>query len=79
MHRLNEYLTVAEAAVVLGVSKDTLRRWDKAGKLKARRHPMTHYRLYLKTELEKLLRSLVGGSSNRKVVSRTVTKRRATD
>ena len=29
-----------------GVSKDTLRRWDRAGKLEARRHPITGYRLY---------------------------------
>ncbi len=58
MAKLNEYLTVGEAAELLGVSKDTLRRWDRAGKLKARRHPITGYRLYLKSELEKLLGSL---------------------
>ena len=39
--KLNEYLTVGEAAAFLGVSKDTLRRWDRAGKLEARRHPIT--------------------------------------
>jgi len=58
MNRLSDYLTVAEAAEVLGVSKDTLRRWDKAGKLPARRHPVTRYRLYLKQELNVLLRVL---------------------
>lgn len=55
MPKLNEYLTVAQAAQIVGVSKDTLRRWDKAGKLKARRHPVTGYRLYLRTELEAFL------------------------
>lgn len=53
--KLNEYLTVGEAAEFLGASKDTLRRWDRAGKLKARRHPMTRYRLYLKEELDAFL------------------------
>ena len=56
MPKLNEYLTVAQAAQVLGVSKDTLRRWDKSGKLMARRHPVTGYRLYLQTELDSFLR-----------------------
>lgn len=58
MAKLNEYLTVGEAAELLGVSKDTLRRWDRAGKLKARRHPITGYRLYLRGELERLLRQI---------------------
>ncbi|MFH0979918.1 MAG: helix-turn-helix domain-containing protein [Planctomycetota bacterium] len=65
MHRLSDYLTVAEAAEILGVSKDTLRRWDRSGKLSARRHPVTRYRLYLKKELEDLLRLLGGGSVKR--------------
>jgi excisionase family DNA binding protein len=55
MAKLNEYLTVGEAAEFVGVSKDTLRRWDRAGKLTARRHPITGYRLYLRRELEQLL------------------------
>ena len=58
MAKLNEYLTVGEAAELLGVSKDTLRRWDRAGKLTARRHPITGYRLYLQTELEAFLGNL---------------------
>ena len=32
MAKINEYLTVGEAAGLLGVSKDTMRRWDRAGK-----------------------------------------------
>ncbi len=48
------FLTVKEAAAFLGVSEATLRRWDRAGKLRARRHPMNQYRLYLRTELEQL-------------------------
>jgi molybdopterin-binding protein len=31
------YVTLGEAAKMLGVSADTLRRWDRAGKLRTRR------------------------------------------
>ena len=58
MDKVKNYLTVAQAAEFLGVCKDTLRRWDRAGKLKARRHPITGYRLYLKHELDAFLRDL---------------------
>ena len=60
MAKINEYLTVGEAAAFLGVSKDTLRRWDGAGKLEARRHPITGYRLYLRKELDAFLRRVLG-------------------
>ena len=51
------YRTVGEAAEYLGVSRATLRNWDKAGKLKPRRHPQNGYRIYLHGDLEALLRS----------------------
>jgi excisionase family DNA binding protein len=50
-----EYLTVTKAAALLGVSPDTLRNWDDAGKLKALRHPVNGYRLYHREQLEALL------------------------
>ena len=58
MPKLNEFLTVGEAASYLGVSKDTLRRWDRSGKLTARRHPLTEFRLYLKHDLDTVLTPL---------------------
>jgi excisionase family DNA binding protein len=39
-------LTIKAAADVLGVSEQTLRRWDRAGKLRPARHPINGYRLY---------------------------------
>ena len=39
-------LLIAEAAEVLGVSQVTLRRWDAAGRFRARRHPINGYRLF---------------------------------
>ena len=59
--KLSEFLTVAEAAAYIGVSGDTLRRWDRAKKLAARRHPVTGYRLYLPRELDQFLQRVVGG------------------
>lgn len=43
---MSELVTLAEAASYLGVSKATLRNWDKEGKLKAHRHPLNRYRAY---------------------------------
>lgn len=54
----NDYLTIKEAAEYLGVAAMTLRRWDEAGKLVAKRHPMSNYRLYLKKDLDKILKGI---------------------
>ncbi len=55
---LRDYLTVGDAASTLGVSRSTLRNWDKAGKLKPYRHPVNGYRLYNRQELEALLQEV---------------------
>lgn len=57
---LSDYLTVGEAAAALGVSRSTLRNWDKAGKLTPYRHPINRYRLYSRRELENLLAQITG-------------------
>ena len=66
MAKISEYLKIREAAEYLGVSKDTLRRWDAAGKLKARRHPVSNFRLYLQADLDRFLTQLARGSSGRR-------------
>lgn len=43
---MKEYLTLTEASELIGKSKETLRRWDREGKLQAVREPMSNYRLY---------------------------------
>ena len=48
----SEFLTVGGAAEYLGVSPQTLRRWDAAGKLKAVRRPGSEYRYYRRADLE---------------------------
>jgi excisionase family DNA binding protein len=58
----DEVLTIKAAAEVLDVSEQTLRRWDKAGKLRAKRHPMNGYRLYPRREVLELRRQIHSGS-----------------
>ncbi|MBI3887587.1 MerR family DNA-binding transcriptional regulator [Candidatus Microgenomates bacterium] len=53
-------VTVKEAAEIFGVSKQTIRAWDKIGKLKAVRHPMNNYRVYRLVEIEKLAKKIHG-------------------
>lgn len=55
---LAEFLTISEAAELLGVSAETLRNWDRAKKLLAVRHPINGYRLYRKAELVAILKKL---------------------
>lgn len=45
-------LSVGDAAEYLGVSIQTLRRWDSSGKLKSVRHPGSGYRYYRLADLE---------------------------
>lgn len=47
-----EYLQVSEAATYVGVSAQTLRRWDREGKLTAVRRPGSKYRYYRLADLE---------------------------
>ena len=61
---LGDYLTVGEAAEFLGVSPSTLRNWDRAGKVKATRHPVNRYRLYRREQLERLLARVRNGGNN---------------
>jgi MerR family transcriptional regulator, copper efflux regulator len=55
LRSLEDAVRVGEAAVILGVTAKTLRNWDRTGKVKARRHPVNGYRIYLRGELEELL------------------------
>ncbi|MET4083854.1 DNA (cytosine-5)-methyltransferase 1 [Pedobacter sp. UYP30] len=51
---MNEYLTLSEAAELIGKSKETLRRWDRDGKLPAVREPMSNYRVYRRSDVQTL-------------------------
>jgi excisionase family DNA binding protein len=50
------FATVAEAARMLGVVRNTIRSWGAEGRIPEYRHPVNNYRLYKRTDLERLLR-----------------------
>jgi len=58
MPKVDEYLTVKEAAEYLGISPNTLRNWDRDGKIPVHRHPMSNYRLFKKEDLQEVLRQI---------------------
>lgn len=58
MTKLSDYLRISEAADYLGVSPNTLRNWERAGKIEAHRHPVNSYRLFKKEELDALLKQV---------------------
>ena len=55
-----DIVTIKEAASLLGVSEPTLRRWDDAGKFKARRHPINGYRLYDRGKVLAMRKKILG-------------------
>lgn len=49
-----EHLPISAAAALIGVSTDTLRRWEKDGRISAVRTP-TNHRRFLRSDIEALL------------------------
>lgn len=68
MHKIDEYLTIKDAAAFLGVSPGTLRNWERLGKFKAHRNPNNQFRLYKKIELKNLLNEIAIPKSEPKVI-----------
>lgn len=58
MEKLDAYLTIREAAEFLGVSANTLRNWGRDGKVPMHRNPINAYRLFKRSDLERLLESI---------------------
>lgn len=53
-----QFLTISQAAEKLGVSAETLRRWDKSGKFNSSRHPINNYRVYPEEQVLSLVEDL---------------------
>jgi MerR family transcriptional regulator, copper efflux regulator len=58
VQKLRDYLRISEAAEYLGVSPNTLRNWENAGKVVAVRHPVNGYRLFQRKDLDALLQQV---------------------
>ena len=58
MLTLGEYLKIASAAKLLGISQNTLRSWADSGRIAVHKNPINGYRLFLKKDLEEFLKSV---------------------
>lgn len=59
-----DMVRVGEAAEFLGVCKETLRNWDRSGRLVPKRNPVTGYRYYRQADLEKFFTKIVEERGN---------------
>lgn len=57
--KINEYWTIKKAAAFLGITKNTLLKWEEMGKVRAYRHRFNNYRLYKPQELQWLKDNVV--------------------
>lgn len=53
--KLTDYFRIKEAARFVGVTPNTLRKWEREGKIAVYRNPQNKYRLYRKEDLEQFL------------------------
>jgi DNA (cytosine-5)-methyltransferase 1 len=57
---VSDVFTISQAAVMLGVTAQTLRRWDRLGKFCASRHPTSNYRVYKRIDVERMRNLILG-------------------
>lgn len=55
---LDGFIRVKQAAALLGVSPNTIRAWGADGRIPEYRHPVNNYRLFKRTDLERILKRL---------------------
>lgn len=55
---MEKYLTIKEAASLLGVSSQTLRNWEKKGELIPYRNPINQYRMYKVEQIEDFIEDM---------------------
>ncbi len=55
MPKLDGYVKTAEAAEILGVAQNTLRKWAEDGRIPMHRNPANGYRLFLRDDLDAFL------------------------
>jgi len=60
-----KYVSIKEAASLLGVTPLTLRNWDKKGVLTAYRNPVNNYRVYRMNEINHFLRRIENSKNKR--------------
>jgi excisionase family DNA binding protein len=58
MLNIADYLKIAKAAKLLGVSQNTLRAWADSGRIVVHINPANGYRLFCRRDLESFLESI---------------------
>jgi len=58
MKNLSEYAKTAEAAQILGVAQNTLRKWAEHGDIPVHRNPANGYRLFKREDLMRFLKKI---------------------
>lgn len=71
-----KFISIKEASEMLGVSKLTLRNWDRDGKLFALRHPINNYRVYHIDDIKKIISKIESGEKPVRAPRRNKTKPR---
>lgn len=61
-----QYITIKDAARMLGITPLTLRNWDKKGILTAYRNPVNNYRVYRLDQIELFFRKIENSKNRRK-------------
>jgi len=64
--KLDEYLRIAKAAEMLGVSQNTLRSWADSGRVPVHVNPANGYRLFKQEDIESFLQDVSSPNPNRK-------------
>ncbi len=70
-----DYYSIAQVADILGVSKETLRRWDSNGTLVPKRCKDNNYRQYHRDQLDKFEQAQLLFNSNWEEELNTIPKR----
>lgn len=65
---MKKLYSIAEAAKIIGVNKETLRRWDKNGKFLSSRHPINNYRVYSAERVDSFVKELQFDYSSKKEI-----------
>lgn len=60
-----KYLSIKDAARLIGVTPLTLRNWDKKGVLTSYRNPVNNYRVYRSDQIELFLRRIENSKNKR--------------
>ncbi len=58
MTKIADYVKISEAAEILGVAQNTVRKWAEQGKISMHRNPANGYRLFKRADLERFLKRI---------------------